>query len=118
MKPDFYATDNVPPAEWDESTEVNFNTLQRRVYRRARLFIAAEAIDDHRVSVQFTFDASLLNGKSNAEIVALMDGRVLSAINGARECYVSWESKQRRCGCCGKRAIASPSMTSARVTRA
>lgn len=104
MKPDFYATDQVPLAEWREGNELNFDTLQKRIYRLARIYIATEAIDDQNVSVKFTFDGSVLNGKSDAEITELIAAKVLDAIREARECYVSWKSKKRKCGCCGKRA--------------
>lgn len=96
--PDHYAP-ALPPIEWTEGREINFETLQKRAFRRARFYVAAEAFEGDSgegVRVTFSIDNVALRSKSAAELAEMVAEKTLGAIREAQEAYVSWSSKKKR----------------------
>lgn len=82
---------DVPAPEFEEGRELNFDTLQHRVFRRARIYLDAECFENggsEFVNVRFIIDSAALYGLSDAEIDELMRKKLRGAVEEARECYV------------------------------
>lgn len=93
--PEWYAPvpPDIPAPEFEEGRELDFDTLQYRVFRRARVYLDAECFtDDRDVTVRFVIDSAALSGLSDKQIDELMRMALRSAVQEARECYVSWKT--------------------------